>query len=173
MTAHKFLNVLEFVPTARIWSCSWSSTINTFYFFLWLSRFLKFSRAREVSADNMVPWIEEYPVCTFGLFFLLVNPVQQKYSLIFKLFHILLSRFHGIFSCGFVCGSHPFQGYSAVYRVEEVSSVDSHGSYNFFGQTIGQTNYRVHQQMVPNKVRVVLHDAVVGNPPIVPLIRGC
>lgn len=104
--------------------------------------------------------------------FLLVNPVQQKYYLIFKFFHILLNRFHGIFSCGFVCGSHPFQGDSAVYRVEEVSSVDSNGSYNFFGQTMGQTNYRVHQQMVPKKVGVVLYDAVVGNPPIVPLLRG-
>lgn len=58
--------------------------LSLFGVFLWLSRFLKFSRAREVSADNMVPWIEEYPVDTFGMFFLLVNSVQQKYSLIIK-----------------------------------------------------------------------------------------
>ena len=38
-----------------------------------------------------------------------------------------------------------------MYRVEEVSSVDGNGSYNFLGQTMGQTNYRVHKQMVPKK----------------------
>ena len=134
------------------WSCSWSSSI-TFG-----GLFVAHSLSQVLPRQGGVSW--QHGTLDWGIscwylryVFLLVNPVQQKYiricSNIQVVFHILLTRFDGIFSCGFVCGSHPFQRDSAVYRVEEVSSVDSNGSYNFFGQTMGQTNCGVHKQMVP------------------------